>query len=185
MKDPFFFGYGSLVNRATHDYPDAYPARLSGWRRVWRHTALREVAFLSVEPAYGVVLEGLIAKVPGADWANLDEREWAYDRLNANEQVFHDAPIKADVHVYSIHRRHGTDARFSIRLSYLDTVVQGYLREFGTRGAEAFFETTAGWDAPVMDDRASPIYARHQPLTASERDFVDASLRNLSAQVGE
>ena len=30
---PRFFGYGSLVNRDTHDYPNAVRATLSGWRR--------------------------------------------------------------------------------------------------------------------------------------------------------
>ncbi|MDX5384038.1 MAG: gamma-glutamylcyclotransferase, partial [Rhodobacterales bacterium] len=39
MKDAFFFGYGSLVNRATHDYGQARAATLPGWRRAWRHTA--------------------------------------------------------------------------------------------------------------------------------------------------
>ena len=41
---PYFFGYGSLVNRATHDYVHAHPARISGWRRAWRHVEGRSVA---------------------------------------------------------------------------------------------------------------------------------------------
>ena len=34
-----YFGYGSLVNRATlrTEIVDMVPARLSGWRRCWRH----------------------------------------------------------------------------------------------------------------------------------------------------
>ena len=32
---PCFFGYGSLVNRNTHAYPDARPAQLRGWHRLW------------------------------------------------------------------------------------------------------------------------------------------------------
>lgn len=65
MKDAFFFGYGSLVNRATHDYGQARPASLPGWRRAWRHTALRPVAFLTAEPDPASTIEGLIAAVPG------------------------------------------------------------------------------------------------------------------------
>ncbi len=33
MADPYFFGYSSLVNLATHDFPDPRPATLRGWRR--------------------------------------------------------------------------------------------------------------------------------------------------------
>ncbi len=70
-----------------------------------------------------------------------------------------------------------------ILLSYLDVVVQGYLREFGEDGARRFFETTDGWNVPVLDDRAAPLYPRHCTLTPQERAFVDDSLAELSAQV--
>ena len=80
MADPYFFGYGSLVNLATHDFPDPRPARLKGWRRAWRHTDLRPVAFLTAVPDTESEIEGMIAHVPRNDWAALDEREWAYDR---------------------------------------------------------------------------------------------------------
>lgn len=184
MNDPFFFGYGSLVNRATHGFTTAYPGSLRGWRRVWRQTRLRDVAMLTVEPAEGVRIDGLIAAVPGADWMALDEREWAYDRLGATHLTDHTGPESAEVHLYSIPDLHrDDDAQHPIRLSYLDVVIQGYLREFGKAGAERFFETTVGWEAPVMNDRTAPIYARHQPLTPAERDFVDANLRNLSAEM--
>ncbi len=184
MSDPFFFGYGSLVNRATHDFSQAYTARLSGWRRVWRHTRLRDVAFLSVEPAPGVEIDGLIAAVPGADWIALDEREWAYDRLPASHQVRHDAHKEADIHLYSVHDKHRDDVnRHAIRLSYLDVVVQGYLREFGEDGAQAFFDTTEGWDIDVLDDRKAPYYARHQNLSRSERAYIDNALAGLPTRI--
>ncbi len=50
MRDPHFFGYGSLVNRRTHVYDSAHRATLEGWRRVWRPTALRPAAFLTAVP---------------------------------------------------------------------------------------------------------------------------------------
>ena len=78
----WFFGYGSLVNRATHSYPQAQRARLHNWRRVWVRTAMREVVFLSIHPAPGADIDGLIAAVPGADWTALDAREAGYDRIN-------------------------------------------------------------------------------------------------------
>ena len=88
--DAYFFGYGSLVNRNTHHFADAHRAQLRGWRRAWRHTSLREVAYLTVVPDEASVIDGLIAAVPADDWAALDEREGAYDRVKASHQVIHE-----------------------------------------------------------------------------------------------
>ncbi|WP_172292452.1 gamma-glutamylcyclotransferase family protein [Pseudoruegeria sp. HB172150] len=185
MSDPFFFGYGSLVNRATHDFTDAHPAILRGWRRVWRHTQLRPVAFLTAEPAEGVEIEGLIAHVPNDDWAALDEREGAYDRSHVTGDVGH--PVTRDIHVqvYSIpHGKHGVpDETHPVLLSYLDVVVQGYLAEFGEAGVTRFFETTGGWDAPILDDRAAPVYRRAQELSADETALVNDWLKQVVARV--
>jgi len=182
MKDPFFFGYGSLVNRATHSYPSAYPARVTGWRRVWRHTTLRKVAYLTAYPAPGETIEGLIAAVPGHDWAALDERERAYDRHTVTGPLDHGAPHEVTVQIYAVDARHSDapDARHPILLSYIDVVAQGYLREFGEDGARRFFDTTDGWDAPILDDRAAPIYPRHQRLTDAEQRFIDRHLDVLA-----
>ncbi|MHC0053683.1 gamma-glutamylcyclotransferase family protein [Actibacterium sp. D379-3] len=179
MQDPFFFGYGSLVNRATHSYPRASPAQVTGWRRAWRHTKLRPVAFLTVVEAPGAVIDGLIAAVPGRDWAALDAREHAYDRHRVAR------PDLDELHIYAVAPQHSDhpDMRHPILLSYIDVVVQGYLREFGPDGARRFFDTTDGWDAPILDDRITPVYPRHQPLDADERGFVDGQLSRLSANV--
>jgi len=187
MQDPFFFGYGSLVNRATHAFPHPYRARITGWRRAWRHTSLREVAYLTAEPCPGAEMDGLIAAVPGHDWSALDERERAYDRHEVSELVEHAAPHRVDVQIYAVPDSHSAapTVRHPILLSYIDVVVQGYLREFGTGGAQRFFETTAGWDAPVLDDRARPIYSRHQGLGPAERAFVDGALGRYGATVVE
>ncbi|MGC9418512.1 MAG: gamma-glutamylcyclotransferase family protein [Rhodovulum sp.] len=187
MQDPYFFGYGSLVNRATHDYPRATRARLTGWRRAWTHTTLREVAFLSAVPAPGAVIEGLIAAVPGHDWTALDERERAYDRHPVSHAVDHEAGHPVDVQVYAIHKEKAAapSIRHPVLLSYVDVVVQGYLREFGVEGARRFFATTDGWEAPILNDRARPIYGRHQALTGDEREFVDHELRLRNARVIE
>lgn len=177
--DPFFFGYGSLVNRGTHAFPRAARARVRGWARTWKRTRLRKLAFLTAVEAPGAEIDGLIAAVPGADWAALDAREYAYDRhIVAEIDHDHIETVPIDVQIYRTKPEHdvaGSDAH-PILLSYLDTVVQGYLTEFGEAGARRFFETTAGWEAPVLDDRADPIYSRVTRLTLDERDFVDAEL---------
>ncbi|PWJ10935.1 gamma-glutamylcyclotransferase family protein [Jannaschia seohaensis] len=168
-----FFGYGSLVNLATHDYPGARPVKVRGWARAWRHTALREVAFLTAVPQDGAELDGVVAQVPGGDWDALDLREAAYLRL-----VLPEGPS-----IYHIPEGHHAPASRAhpVLLSYLDTVVQGYLQLFGQDGVDRFFATTQGWDAPIRDDRAAPVYPRAQGLTAEETALVDRKLREIGA----
>lgn len=184
MSDPWFFGYGSLVNRATHDYATPRPARLGGWARAWRHTALRPVAFLTAVPAPGTVIEGLIAAVPNADWAALDAREWAYERLPATD-VTHDLTGTPEIALYAVPEAHqaAPDVAHPILLSYLDVVLQGYAREFGEEGVDRFFATTRGWEAPVLDDRALPRYPRSQRLTPAETLLVDQHLDRLGVRI--
>ena len=176
-----FFGYGSLVNRATHSYPQAHPAHLKGWRRVWVHTAARPVAYLSVMRDENCTIAGLAAHVPGGDWAALDEREAAYARHPAQALPIGRAPL--DVQVYAVPQASAAlpQTAHPILLSYLDAVVQGFLHEFGEEGVSGFFDTTAGWDAPIRNDRAAPLYPRAQRLTAFEIACVDAALARCGA----
>ena len=185
MKDPYFFGYGSLVNRDTHTYPGAEKARLAGWRRTWVHVEPWPVAVLTAVAAPGSEIDGLIARVPDSDWAALDERERNYERLPAPEQVTHGLSGPLDIAVYAVHPDlHGvTESPAPILMSYLDVVVQGYLREFGPDGAAHFFETTDGWHTPVLNDRTAPRYPRHKVLLDDERAVVDRWLNEIQALV--
>ncbi len=171
-----FFGYGSLVNRATHDYTDATPARLQGWERVWVQTAARPAAYLSVRPAADSIIEGLAAHVPG-NWATLDQREAAYQRHPVQAVTL--AGQAQAVQVYAVPKAQMAGADHYILLSYLDAVIQGFLREFGPEGAARFFATTSGWQVPIRNDRGAPEYPRAQSLTPDERATVDAALSAL------
>ncbi|MDF3351744.1 gamma-glutamylcyclotransferase [Sulfitobacter sp. KE34] len=183
---PYFFGYGSLVNRNTHSYPDARTAQLDGWRRQWVRTEGRDIVYLSVVQHPATRIDGLIAAVPGADWAALDKREYSYERHASGGAVVHDLTPAPDIAHYAIPAdiavTHGDHV---ILLSYLDVVVQGFLREFGTEGAARFFDTTDGWDTPILDDRAAPLYPRHQTLTEAETAVVDQHMDRLSVQIKE
>ena len=183
---PHFFGYGSLVNRATHQYPAARRARLDGWVRAWCHTDARDGAYLTAVQAPGAAIDGLVAAVPGADWAALDLREAAYDRVGVTGDVAHDPPEAAAIAVYAV-RGAELDAadKGPILLSYLDVVVQGFLREYGETGPEHFFETTRGWHIPVLNDRGDPRYPRHQRLGTAERTLIDALLKRHGVRVIE
>lgn len=178
---PRFFGYGSLVNLATHIYPDTRAATLHGWRRVWRHAKARPVAFLSVEPCPNTTLHGITAAVPNADWAALDAREHAYLRRDVSDQ------FDTQTAIYEANPTHTTSptAGHPILLSYLDVVIAGYqaLRPDGpTDGPAHFFATTHSW-GPVLDDRADPLYPRAQPLNSNIRATVDTALQVLSVPV--
>ena len=179
---PHFFGYGSLVNLSTHDYPDARNATLRGWRREWRHTDVRPFAFLSARPVSGAEIDGVIAAVPNADWAALDEREAAYSRFDVSDAISAESKA-AEIAVYQVDPFPRPKALAPILMSYLDVVIQGYMHRFGSVGVNAFFETTDGWDAPILHDRAAPIYPRHQVLSASDQDLVDRHMAQLPTVV--
>ncbi len=181
---PHFFGYGSLVNRKTHDYAAAHPAKVAGWRRAWRYTALRPVAYLTAIPCAASAIDGLVAEVPGGDWAALDQREHAYDRHRVID-LEHMAPAAVAAEIYAIpaERHVAPDEGHPVLLSYLDVVVQGYLDVFGEAGVTRFFETTDGWDAPILDDRGGrPATRATQRLRPSERDLVDDWLARVEAR---
>ena len=180
---PYFFGYGSLVNRDTHSYPDAHPAKLRGWRRAWVPSAAYDRVFLSVVPDADSTIFGLIAAVPDADWTALDARETGYARLASGSNVNHPLTTAPHIAHYAVPDAERGAATNPILLSYIDVVVQGFHREFGTDGVVHFFDTTDGWQAPILNDRAAPQYPRHQKLKASETALVDDNLARLSARV--
>ncbi|NDV02493.1 gamma-glutamylcyclotransferase family protein [Pseudoroseicyclus tamaricis] len=168
------FGYGSLVNRLTHRYAEAAPARLPGFRRHWQGTRLREVAYLSVTEGDGHIL-GLAATVPEAEWEALDAREGAYLRHEHAEGLT----------FYRVARDNASPPgeQQPILLSYLDVVVHGFREEFGEDGARHFFETTDGWDRPILDDRKAPIYPRAHEQSAELMALTDAFLREIGCPV--
>lgn len=178
VLEPRFFGYGSLVNLATHTYPDPASAKLTGWRRVWRHAKSRPVAFLSVEPCPNTTLHGITARVPNADWDALDAREHAYLRRDVTHQFI------SQTAVYEANPDHTAPPSTShpILLSYLDVVIAGYDALMGDAGPAHFFETTTGW-GPILDDRASPLYPRAQPLSEKTRLCVDDAIATLSLRI--
>jgi len=182
MNDPFFFGYGSLVNRGTHEYDHAHPAQITGWRRAWRRSPSRDICYLTAVPDPACTIDGLIAAVPNADWAALDIRERAYLRHEASHQVSHEVNHDPEIAIYAMahDKHHPPTAKNPILLTYLDVVVQGYLAEFGEDGVTRFFETTDGWGGPVLDDRADPIYPRAQTLTRGETALVDQLLAKVT-----
>lgn len=183
MQTPYFFGYGSLVNLDTHSYPDAQPACLDGWRRVWRHTDRQPRPFLTIERDPATSISGMIARVPNGDWQALDCREAGYDRVAVTRSVTHEVAEPVDIAAYSIPdgKHHRPTQDLPIILSYVDVVIQGYLRHFGEKGAAEFFATTTGWDVPILNDRQSPHYPRYCPVSRQAKSIVDAHIDDIGA----
>ena len=173
MKKSYFFGYGSLVNTRTHSFKQFQKAYVTGWRRYWQHTTLRNIPYLSVKRADNKRLYGLIAEVPNNDWKELDLRETGYVRTNT--ECIINSKIKKNAQIYSVPESYfeKKDQSKSLLLSYLDCVVQGYLEQFGEEIASEFFSTTDGWDIEIRNDRLNPLYPRSVELTKSERAFID------------
>lgn len=175
-----FFGYGSLVNTATHLYGEVEPATVQGWRRQWVQSNARPVSYLSVTPDPLSRISGVIANVGDAGWEALDIREAAYDRLTLPDP-------HAGVAIYKASPQHVGDASLGqpILLSYIDVVVQGFFRMYGEDGVRDFFRSTTGWDTPVLNDRAAPVYPRAQVLTDEETAFADGFLEDAAATILE
>ncbi len=184
MTDPYFFGYGSLVNRGTHSYQNAHRARISGWRRIWRYTDGHPFATLSGVRDESSSIDGLIAEVPNGDWAALDLRETGYERHDT-DAVTHPLDPATRINIYAVDAKNcvrQADER-PIPLSYLDVVVRGYLTEFGETGVQDFFDTTDGWHTPILNDRAAPTYPRAQVLTPEETALVDHHIARLAPEI--
>ncbi len=169
------FGYGSLVNSATHPHAPARPARLRGWRREWVHAAGRAAAILTALPDPEGEIDGLVLPVAAEHRPGLLAREAAYDRA----MVRIDPATEVTVFTIPPGRHPLADRPQPILLSYLDVVVQGYLAVFGVAGLDRFFASTRGWQVPVLNDRARPRYPRHQRLSADETAATDAAVAAL------
>ncbi len=161
-----FFGFGSLVNTATHRYEMLAPARVNGWARTWIHHELYSHSLLSVLPEPGTHIDGLMARVPGADWAELDQRENGYQRqpLSGQDWQADTAHLnESDVQMYKHASGGFAQPDKPILWSYLETVLYGYYRVFGSSGVAAFMASTRHW-TDVLDDRSAPQYPRYIPV---------------------
>lgn len=179
----YVFGYGSLVNERTHGYFEMHAATITGWRRKWCHAEGRRWAFLAAVPVEGAVLDGVIAHVPEDEWHALDQREFSYERI-VSATVRHPLPHEVRVHHYWVPdgKHRAPDRDEPVLLSYLDTCIEGFLDVFGETGPARFFDTTDGWDAPILDDRAAPIYSRHTDPGSEVQAMTDGLLDSVGAR---
>ncbi len=174
-----YFGYGSLVNRATHrtSIVAAFPGRLRGWRRAWRPRPDMPgfpAALLTVRPVPDGIVDGLLVFDLVDNLAAVDAREARYRRveLRANQIEALLPPVRCPFYVYEADEAlppHREPPR--ILRSYLDAVMQGFFTEHGLEGLRRFLDETDGFDTPIHEDRDAPIYPRWVKLSQQERDL--------------
>jgi cation transport regulator ChaC len=199
MNSPMivYFGYGSLVNRATRPVLEqARPARLTGWRRSWTHRVTRgdghsDCSSLTIDPADepDAGIDGVLVSLAAADLPLLDARESGYERLTVpmTDVELLAAPesgaaVPAAGDVILVYRsladnRHPASVGFPILQSYIDCVMAGYLAVFGTEGLQRFMQSTHGWHFPTHDDRADPRYPRAVAVDAEQRANFDQLIK--------
>ncbi|WP_295813546.1 gamma-glutamylcyclotransferase family protein [uncultured Nitratireductor sp.] len=177
-----YFGYGSLVNRNTlrTEIVDALPARLKGWRRQWvRRDEESNRALLSVRRDPASVIDGLLVIDRAENLPAVDLREERYRRVRLAstdlELSAAELPAGCPLHVYEAAALYAP-AQLEIIQSYLDAVLQGFLREYGRAGVERFVAETDGFSATVLADRKTPSYPRSVTLGAEEEAYFDALL---------
>lgn len=184
-----YFGYGSLVNRLTlrTEIVAAYPARLNGWQRYWRHRPKGAFDRDGINPAVltagrkdGAAIDGMLVIDRLENLPAVDVREHRYRRVEiaAADITFYGQGPEIDhpLYVYEADYEADETAESRIIRSYLDAVMQGFLREFGQAGLKRFVHETAEFHMPLHEDRLSPVYPRAISLKDEELALIDSIL---------
>jgi cation transport protein ChaC len=189
------FGYGSLVNRRTLPADaECLRVRVTGWRRAWRHaslTASGRRCTLTVVPDPDCTIFGTVVAQPVSGAGALQQREAQYGQVGLPPEsvVWLDERPAGwpDPFIHVGHAEHARPGDFDhpVLLSYLDTVLSGFLATFGDDGPRHFIETTADWHVPVLNDRSRPIYPRAIRLRPEETELVDDLLAAAGATIFE
>ncbi|MBW3098043.1 gamma-glutamylcyclotransferase [Pseudohoeflea coraliihabitans] len=182
-----YFGYGSLVNRATlrTQIVAAYPARVTGWQRLWRPRPAQAPkyagvgpAVLTAEAAADAAMDGMLIIDRLASLPSVDARENLYRRVALpREALAFEGPAPAHLpdalYIYERGYEPEKDAsRSPILRSYLDAVLQGFHQVFGADGVERFMAETQGFAGhAIHEDRDTPLYPRAVRLADGEADL--------------
>lgn len=185
-----YFGYGSLVNRATlrTKFLGIRRATVTGWRRFWMPRAAPVPALLSVRPNDGFQTQGVVVYDRADHLPAVDEREAGYARRVVRPEhveieedpapgvplfIYEASPIALDA----------ADVGATILQSYLDAVLQGFLSLYGEDGVTRFVAETDGFETTILADRASPRYPRSVELSAREAQLFDALVLRRGARI--
>lgn len=185
-----YFGYGSLVNRATlrTKFLGIRRASVTGWRRFWMPRLAPEAALLSVRPEEAFTTQGVVVYDHADHLPAVDEREAGYVRrvVMPGHVAIETAPA-SDVPLFIYEASPTTpdaaDVGAFILQSYLDAVLQGFLSLYGEAGVRRFVAETEGFETTILGDRATPRYPRSVVLSAGEADLFDRLVSERGARI--
>ena len=187
-----YFGYGSLVNRATlrTRFLAIRRAEVTGWRRFWLPRRETGVALLSVRPDPDHRTQGVVVYDHADHLALVDEREAGYARrqVDLGSIAIDAAPqTRAAIHIYEAVKAQETasDAGSVILQSYVDAVLQGFLSLYGREGLERFVAEAEGFETEILRDRKDPRYPRSVVLGGEEAALFDGLLTARGARFRE
>jgi len=182
-----YFGYGSLVNEFTWPRPyQKEPGKIQNWRREWKHcvdASFGRICALTVSHASNSRIQGVFIRCAYSELKEVDDREIGYERVELpfGDVVAATNPLPPRLFLYQstseCYRAGNRD--YPIWLSYIEVVMDGYLQMFGETGLDQFISDTAGWAAPILDDREFPKYPRARQLPIERRRLFEQRLSAL------
>ncbi|RIY03582.1 gamma-glutamylcyclotransferase [Aureimonas flava] len=185
-----YFGYGSLVNRATlrTRFLGIRRASVTGWRRFWMPRAAPMPALLSVRPHEGFETRGVVVYDRADHLPSVDEREAGYARrvvmpCHARVEASPVADVPLFIYEVSPVALDAAEAGATILQSYLDAVLQGFRSLYGDTGVARFVAETEGFETAVLADRADPRYPRAVRLAPEEAELFDRLVTERGARI--
>lgn len=181
------FAYGSLLNKATWSFnAEIELVRVSGWVRQWRQIVQTEkgkICALTITPDTKSTIDGILLAADTQTVNNLIKREVGYNKteiLSSNIFNINNKHSFNNEHFITFVASTQTSAWATktapILLSYIDVVAKGYFDLFGLEGVINFFNTTQGWNLPILNDRDQPLYPRALQLNAELLELVDQQI---------
>lgn len=176
------FGYGSLVNSAT--LPAGVGLQrgsITGWVRQWRNPRIVStgtICGLTVARRHGIVLQGAVFQADSELETSLSIREGEDELVREGVTLLDSgSTLTADLFVTPTSKLVWANDDCPICVSYLDCILQGFLRLYDRLGVENFLDSSEGWHLPLCHDREEPRYPRAIMLDPSERALIDDCLR--------
>jgi len=183
------FAYGSLLNKATWSFnADIELVRADGWVRQWRQIVQTDkgiICALTISPSSKSSIDGILLEVSDSVGRILNKREVGYNktkipasRILQSVQGKIDVSLKIPAITYTASKSTigWATKKAPILLSYIDVVAKGYFDLFGLEGAKNFFNTTQGWNLPILNDRDKPLYPRAVQLNTEFLELVDQQI---------
>lgn len=166
------FSYGSLVSIETWSFKSQYEvATAYGWVRQWKkiiNTEKGKICALTVSPKKKSSLDGILISADQFVQKKIDKREEGYEKIRIENDMF--------LYISEQSTCCWASEDAPIIKSYIDVVAHGYFQILGEEGFIKFFETTEGWELPIMDDRSNPLYPRALNLNDNFLKKIDCQI---------